>query len=160
MKKLDLNIFLYEYNLQELDNTDIQLLEKAKQACNNAYAPYSNFRVGAAIILDNGNIILGSNQENAAYPSGMCAERTAIFAAGANNPGVAINTIAVTACKQNTNIHTPVSPCGACRQAILEYEVKQQSPIRIILMGKDDKIYISPSISNLLPIQFSAQQLK
>jgi cytidine deaminase len=160
MKKLDLNIFLYEYNLQELDNTDIQLLEKAKQACNNAYAPYSNFRVGAAIILDNGNIILGSNQENAAYPSGMCAERTAIFAAGANNPGVAINTIAVISCKQNTNIHTPVSPCGACRQAILEYEVKQQSPIRIILMGKDDKIYISPSISNLLPIQFSAQQLK
>jgi cytidine deaminase len=160
MKKLDLNIFLYEYNLQELDNTDIHLLEKAKQACNNAYAPYSNFCVGAAIMLANGNIILGSNQENAAYPSGMCAERTAIFAAGANNPGVTINTIVVTACKQNTNIYIPVSPCGACRQAILEYEVKQQSPIRIILMGEDDSIYISPSISNLLPIQFSAQQLK
>jgi cytidine deaminase len=160
MKKLDLNIFLYEYTLQDLDKTDIDLLEKANQACNNAYAPYSNFYVGAAILLANGTIILGSNQENAAYPSGLCAERTAIFAASSNHPAQPIIAVAVAAGKKSSSVHTPVSPCGACRQVILEYEVKQQTPIRIILQGENNKIYISPSMSNLLPIQFSVDQLK
>jgi cytidine deaminase len=160
MKKLDLNIFLYEYTLQELDKTDIQLLEKARQACNNAYAPYSNFYVGAAVLLADGTIVMGSNQENAAYPSGLCAERTAVFAAGSNYPDQSIHAIAIVACNQRTKVDTPVSPCGACRQVVLEYEIKQQSPIRVILLGEGDKIYISPSIGNLLPIQFSAHQLK
>ena len=160
MKKIDLNIFLYEYNAQELDKFDIQLLEKAKQACNTAYAPYSNFHVGAALLLDNRKIILGSNQENAAYPSGLCAERTAIFAAGSNHPEQKIMAIAVVASKQSTQGFVPVAPCGACRQAILEYEVKQEAPIRLIMQGKSNKIYISPSVSNLLPVQFSIHQLK
>jgi cytidine deaminase len=160
MKKLDLNIFLYEYNIQELDKNDIHLLEKAKLACKNAYAPYSNFQVGAAVLLSDGNIILGSNQENAAYPSGLCAERTAIFAAGANYPNQTIVAIAVAACKQSSSELIPVSPCGACRQVLLEYEVKQQTPMRFIMLGENNKIYISPSISNLLPAQFSINQLQ
>jgi cytidine deaminase len=160
MKKLDLNIFLYEYNADELDKFDIQLLEKAKQACQTAYAPYSNFYVGAAIMLADGTIILGSNQENAAYPSGLCAERTAVFAAGANYPKQQIMTIAVAAYKKDTLGFISVAPCGACRQALLEYEVKQETPIRLIMQSENNKIYISPSISNMLPVQFSIHQLK
>ena len=159
MKKLDLNIFIYEYNWQELDKTDIGLLEKAQQACANAYAPYSHFHVGAAILLDNGNILLGSNQENAAYPSGLCAERTAIFAAGANFPTQTILSIAIAACKQNESCFKTISPCGACRQVMLEYEVKQQKPIRFLMQGENNNIYISPSIKNLLPLQFTVSQL-
>jgi cytidine deaminase len=160
MKKLDLKIFLYEYNIQELDKTDIHLLEKARQACNNAYAPYSNFYVGAAVLLTDGSIILGSNQENAAYPSGLCAERTAVFAASSNHPGQSIEAIAVAAYKQGSSVFVPVSPCGACRQVLLEYEAKQQTSVRFIMLGENNKVYISPSISNLLPAQFSFHQLK
>jgi cytidine deaminase len=160
MKKLDLNIFLYEYNEQELDKFDTQLLEKARQACKNAYAPYSNFYVGSAILLADGTMVMGSNQENAAYPSGLCAERTAVFAAGANYPDQKIIAIAVVARKQHAQSFVPVTPCGACRQAILEYEVKQQSSIRLLMQGANNKIYISPSVSNMLPVQFSVLQLK
>jgi cytidine deaminase len=160
MKKLDLNIFLYEYTIQELDKTDMQLLEKAQQACNNAYAPYSNFYVGAAVLLADGSIISGSNQENAAYPSGLCAERTAVFAASSNYPGQTIEAIAVAASKQHSSVFVPVSPCGACRQVLLEYEARQQSAVRLIMIGENNKVYISPSISNLLPAQFSVHQLK
>lgn len=160
MKKLDLNIFIYEYNESELDKFDIHLLEQAKKASNNAYAPYSNLHVGAALLLADGNIVWGSNQENAAYPSGLCAERTAIFSAGSNFSEQIITTIAVVAYKQSAQNFVPVAPCGACRQVILEYEVKQQSPIRILMQSDNNKIYMSPSISNLLPVQFSIQQLK
>ncbi len=159
MKKLDLNIFIYEYTWAELDKIDINLLTQARQACTTAYAPYSNFHVGAALLLDNGNIILGSNQENAAYPSGLCAERTAIFAAGANFPNQIIRSIAIAACKHNDSCYQTISPCGACRQAMLEYENKQKEPIRFLMQGEGEKIYISPSIGNLLPIQFSVNQL-
>lgn len=160
MKKLDLNIFIYEYEKAKLDKIDINLVEQAKKACATAYAPYSNFYVGAAILLANGNIIMGSNQENAAYPSGLCAERTAIFAAGANFPDQTIIAVAIAACKQNDSCFQAISPCGACRQVMLEYEVKQATPIRFIMQGEQEKVYISPSIKNLLPLQFSVDQLK
>ncbi len=160
MKKLDLNIFIYEYSWGELDKTDKELLMQAQQACTTAYAPYSNFHVGAAVLLDNGKVVIGSNQENAAYPSGMCAERTAIYAAGANYSNQKIIAIAIAACKHNDSCYQIISPCGACRQAILEYEYKQQEPIRFLMQGESEQIYICPSIKTLLPIQFSVEQLK
>lgn len=159
MKKLDLKIFIEEYTTGELAEADNNLFSKAKQACEHAYAPYSNFHVGAAILLENGTFILGNNQENAAYPSGMCAERTAIYAAGANYPGLKIMTIAVAACKATDYKFVPVAPCGACRQAMLEYESKQNQPIRLILQSGDNSCYIVPSVSTLLPLQFTQNNL-
>lgn len=125
----------------------------------NAYAPYSKFRVGAAILLDNGKIVLGSNQENAAYPSGLCAERVAIFHAGAIYPNVKIIKLAITAASDTNPTITPIPPCGACRQAIVEYESKQETPIEIYFMGEKGAIYKSNSISNLLPLSFDKSAL-
>ncbi|QHT69365.1 cytidine deaminase [Rhodocytophaga rosea] len=159
MKKLDLKIFIEEYTVNELPEADKDLFSKAKQACEQAYAPYSNFYVGAAILLENGTIVLGNNQENAAYPSGMCAERTAIYATGANHRGQKIIAIAVAACKGTDYTFIPVAPCGACRQAMLEYESKQDQLIRLILQSGDNACYIIPSISTLLPLQFTRKNL-
>ena len=133
---------------KELSFPDRGLLSSAKRSAANAYAPYSKFKVGAAILLKNGKIISGNNQENAAYPSGLCAERVALFFASSQYPGQTIKAIAV------TNV-----PCGACRQAILEYETKQRSPIRII-MQKENNIIISEGISHLLPLAFNSSALK
>lgn len=159
MQKLDLKIFIYECEMEELNEADRHLIEQAQQACNNSYAPYSHFHVGAAALLENGTIILGNNQENAAYPSGLCAERTAVFAAGANFPKQTILSLAVAARAAKNTIFLPVSPCGACRQAILEYEIRQEKSIRLLMKGPNGKIYIAPSVSSLLPIQFSGKDL-
>ncbi len=141
-------------DFDELPN-DIQLLmNDAITIRKKAYAPYSQFRVGVSILLDNGEIILGSNQENAAYPSGLCAERVAIFYAGANYPEAKILKMAITATSDlNTNT-TPIPPCGACRQSIAEYESKQESPIEMYFMGEIGEIYKSDSLKNLLPFTF------
>jgi cytidine deaminase len=141
-------------NASELP-TDIQdLMNQAVEIRKNAYAPYSKFRVGAALLLDNGKIVLGSNQENAAYPSGLCAERTAIFYAGANYPDAKIVKIAISAASDTNPTVAPIPPCGACRQSIAEYEFRQDLPIEIYFMGESGSIYKSDSLKNLLPLTF------
>lgn len=143
----------------ELNTSDRQLMEEAKLSMHDAYAPYSNFKVGAAVLLRNGKIIRGNNQENAAYPVGMCAERVAIFAAGANYPGIPVVAIAISAQSVHFHVDKPVSPCGACRQAIAEYEHRFNGSIRMIMAGETGKVFVSDSISNLLPYQFTADDL-
>lgn len=134
---------------------DIQdLMDQAVKIRKTAYAPYSRFRVGAALLLDNGKIILGSNQENAAYPSGLCAERVAIFQAGAIYPDAKIIKMAITAASDTNTTASPIPPCGACRQSIAEYESRQQQPIEIYFMGEIGMIYKSDSLKNLLPFMF------
>ena len=130
------------------------LMNQAVEIRKKAYAPYSKFRVGVAIMLDNGEIVLGSNQENAAYPSGLCAERVAIFYAGANFPNAKILQIAITATSDLKNNTTPIPPCGACRQSMHEYEFKQNSDIQIYFMGETGAINKSNSLKNLLPFSF------
>jgi cytidine deaminase len=134
---------------------DIQnLMTQAIDVRKKAYAPYSNFRVGTAILLDNGKIVLGSNQENAAYPSGLCAERVAIFYAGAMYPEAKVLKMAITAASDTNTTKSPIPPCGACRQSIAEYETRQNVPIEIYFMGELGAIYKSDSLKNLLPFMF------
>lgn len=139
----------------ELDDTERRLVDAARRAVAGSYAPYSNFHVGAAILLDNGQVATGANQENAAYPSGTCAERSACFWAGANYPGVPFRAIAIAATGADNNPSpTPVSPCGACRQALLEYETLAGSDVPVLLVGADE-IYRLPSVKSLLPLAFT-----
>ncbi|MBK9283281.1 MAG: cytidine deaminase [Sphingobacteriaceae bacterium] len=146
-------------NENDLNKEDLHLLQSAKVALNNAYAPYSKFLVGAAILLENDVIVTGNNQENAAYPSGMCAERVAAFHASSLYPNIKFKTIAISVKSENRCIDIPVSPCGACRQSLLEYEVKFNYPIRLIMSGEKGEVYISKSIVNLLPIAFNINNL-
>jgi len=136
-----------------------QLMQKASIARDNAYAPYSKFHVGAAILLDNKEVVTGSNQENASYPSGLCAERTAIYYAGAKYPKVKILKMAIIAGSTKTITTKPIPPCGACRQAIAEYEIKQESPIEIYFMGETGQVLKSNSLANLLPLLFDKSVL-
>lgn len=145
--------------IDTLSTSDQQLLSAAKNILTNAYAPYSKFNVGAAIMFEDGEIITGNNQENAAYPSGLCAERVAIFYASSQYPTKKIISIAIAAKNLNQVLTTPVTPCGACRQAMAEYENKFESPIRLIMAGEKGDIYISPSVANLLPLLFSSKNL-
>jgi cytidine deaminase len=134
---------------------DVQdLMLQAIEVRKNAYAPYSKFKVGAALLLDNGKIVLGSNQENAAYPSGLCAERVAIFQAGAIYPQAKILKMAITAASDVNQTTAPIPPCGSCRQSIAEYEIKQELPIEIYFMGETGSVYKSDSLKNLLPLVF------
>lgn len=161
MKELEIKALIKECSFDELDELDKRLVETAKQATIRAYAPFSKYQVGAALLLDNGKIIEGSNQENAAYPSGLCAERTAAFFAASANPGIAFKKLAVAAWIdpgkdkdwEEGFQKNPVSPCGGCRQALLEYE-HLYGNIQVILYGKN-KIYILPSIKSLLPLAFT-----
>jgi cytidine deaminase len=143
-----------------LPDDDRKLLEEAWHACDSAYAPYSNFHVGASLRLANHIIFNGNNQENAAYPSGICAERVAVFSASALHPGVPIESIAVVAKTEVFNLAVPVTPCGACRQVLAEYETLSGKPIRILLQGNSDKIWIIEGIANLLPLMFHGGELK
>lgn len=148
------------YNsIKDLTKKDAELLLEAQKILKNAYAPYSNFNVGAAVLLENGKIVTGNNQENAAYPSGLCAERVAIFYAGAQYPNVDVKTIAITVKSKNVVIKEPLSPCGGCRQVIAEYENKSGKAIRIIMSGEKGQIYIAKSIESLLPLMFSKKYL-
>lgn len=151
-------IEVYE-SIKDLHKKDAELLKEAQKMVKTAYAPYSNFQVGAAVLLDNGKIITGNNQENAAYPSGLCAERVAIFHASSQYPNIAVKTIAVAVKSKNTIVSEPLSPCGGCRQVIAEYENKYASPIRIIMSGEKGQIYIAESIESLLPLMFSKKYL-
>jgi cytidine deaminase len=146
-------------SVDDLSNELRDLMAQAVAVRKNAYAPYSKFRVGAAILLDNGKIVLGSNQENAAYPSGLCAERVAIFQAGALYPDAKILKMALTAASDTNKTIIPIPPCGSCRQSIAEYEIKQNTPIEIYFMGETGAIYKSASLKNLLPFMFDKSYL-
>jgi cytidine deaminase len=156
---IEIKLTAHAYEAGELSENHADLMQQAQEACDNAYAPYSNFHVGAALRLANGKIIKGSNQENAAYPSGLCAERTAIFWTGANHPNEQITAIAITARRKNESHFLAVTPCGSCRQALLEYELKQASPILVILEAGAGKSIIFDSIESLLPMKFSEKDL-
>jgi cytidine deaminase len=146
-------------SVSELPNDIQNLMIQAIEVRKNAYAPYSKFKVGAALLLDNGKIVLGSNQENAAYPSGLCAERVAIFQAGAIYPDAKILKMTITAASDTHQTTAPIPPCGSCRQSIAEYEIKQESPIEIYFMGETGTIYKSDSLKNLLPFMFDKKFL-
>ena len=160
MKEVKIETVLEVYNdISELPNTVQNLMDAAIEARKNAYAPYSKFNVGAAILLDNDEVIIGSNQENACFPSGLCAERTAIYYAGAKYPKGIILRMAITASSQNQVTDKPIPPCGACRQSIAEYEIKQERPIEIYFMGAKGKVVKSNSLANLLPLLFESSVL-
>ena len=151
--------FIVYDNLKELSEDIQDLMNQAIEVRKNAYAPYSQFRVGAALLLDNGQIVLGSNQENAAYPSGLCAERVAIFHAGSVYPDAKILKMAITAASDTNQTKAPIPPCGSCRQSIAEYEIKQETPIEIYFMGAIGEVYQSASLKNLLPFMFDKKFL-
>lgn len=153
MKELTTTIKYQLAQFEELSSAEQTLVTKAMQATDNSYAKYSEFRVGAACLLANGQIVIGANQENAAYPSGLCAERTAIFAAQANYPDQPISILAIAARNADGFIKSPISPCGACRQVILEIEDRYKQPIRILLYGKDGILCIN-TVKDLLPFSF------
>jgi cytidine deaminase len=155
MKEISIETKLIVFeSLSELSTEDKSLMNDAIEIRKTAYAPYSKFRVGTAILLENGKIILGSNQENAAYPSGLCAERVAIYNVGANYPGIKILKMAISATSDATPNTTPIPPCGSCRQSIAEFETNQESPIEIFFMGENGAIHKSNSLKNLLPFMF------
>jgi len=139
--------------LEDLNPDDRKLLETATQAAKNAYAPYSKFHVGAAVLLGNGDIITGNNQENLAYPSGLCAERVAVFSASSTHPNEKMMAIAITAYSENFVTDTPIPPCGACRQVLIEYEIRDKQNMRCILRGSTGKIYVFHRMADLLPLQ-------
>lgn len=160
MKEISItSSFLVFDTLEELPKDIQDLMNEAVAIRKKAYAPYSQFKVGTALLLDNGQIILGSNQENAAYPSGLCAERVAIFHAGSVYPEAKILKMAITAASDINQTQAPIPPCGACRQSIAEYEIKQDTPIEIYFMGEIGAIYQSASLKNLLPLMFDKKFL-
>jgi cytidine deaminase len=150
-------VFEYESE-KELSSEYQQLISLAREATLKAYAPYSNFNVGASVLLANGEIFSANNQENAAYPSGLCAERVAIFYANSNFPDVPVKAIAVCASNSNGILNTPVPPCGACRQVLLETEMRFESPIEVILVGKQ-RLHVIKNIAQLLPLNFLKSNL-
>ena len=157
-KKIELSFILA--HLSELSAQEQQLVANAKAAFKTAYAPYSGFLVGASVLLENGEVINGSNQENVAYPSGLCAERDALFYAGAKFPDVKINTVAISVLSKNFEVKDLISPCGACRQVMAEYEDKQDKPIKVILHSPTDEILIANKVEDLLPFMFKSPLLK
>jgi len=161
MKKNKYQFEIEEYNsINELPVEDQRLLNHAITASENAYAPYSKYHVGAALRLNDGKIILGNNQENVAYPSGLCAERVAFFHANSNYPGKLVEAVAITAKSKTFVVKRPVTPCGSCRQVMAETENIQKKKIRIIMMGQEGSIFVSESVENLLPLMFQAEELK
>ncbi|MEZ0181254.1 MULTISPECIES: cytidine deaminase [Flavobacterium] len=160
MKEISITSSFTVYESIKEVSAEIQdLMTQAVEIRKKAYAPYSQFRVGAALLLDNGKIVLGSNQENAAYPSGLCAERVAIFHAGSIYPEAKILKIAITAASDTNQTKAPIPPCGSCRQSIAEYEIKQDTPIEIYFMGEIGEVYKSASLKNLLPFMFDKKFL-
>ena len=160
MNEEKLELSFIRAKLIELSPEEQSLIINAKNSFENAYAPYSGFLVGASILLENGKVINGSNQENVSYPSGLCAERVALFYAGSQYPKIAIKTIAVSALSKTFEINNVVSPCGACRQVMAEYQQKQNSEIRILLHSPNDDVLIANSVEDLLPFMFTSPLLK
>ncbi|MGL4412489.1 MAG: cytidine deaminase [Bacteroidales bacterium] len=158
MENLVIKTNIKVYNLEELSSEDRQLVDMAREATTRAYAPYSEFHVGAAALLENGEIITGNNQENAAYPSGLCAERVTLFWANSKYPDMPVKTIALAAFTNGEFTKECVAPCGACRQVMLETEDRGGEPMRILLSGRD-QVYEVDSIKDILPLYFEKSNL-
>lgn len=159
MKQINLTTKITVYSYEECTEDEKNLIDAAKHATSNAYAPYSKFNVGAALLLENGKIITGNNQENAAYPSGLCAERTAVFYANAQYPDQKIVAMAVAAHYNGSFTPDIISPCGSCRQVLLEVESRFNSPVKILLYNKHNEIYVADSMSSLMPLSFTKKFL-
>lgn len=160
MRKIEIATSATIFNdVSELSSEDKMLMDKAVEARKKAYAPYSKFNVGAALLLENNQIVLGNNQENAAYPSGMCAERVAIWKAGSEYPNVKILKLAISASSTISKVDKPVGPCGACRQSLSEYEIKQKQPFEVLFMGETGEIVKTDSLLSLLPFSFDNSYL-
>lgn len=157
MKTLQLisEITVYDHR-EEIPEEIAGLITRAEEAATRAYAQYSHFQVGAALLMNNGEVVTGNNQENAVYPCGLCAERTTAFAASARFPEVPFCKIAITAINPVSPLKEPVSPCGSCRQVLYEYEQKFGQPIEVILSGQEGPVYIFKSVADLLPYTFHA----
>jgi len=161
MNKKEYQFSFDEYNsLEDLPSEDASLLNDARTLTETAYAPYSNFKVGAVAKLANGKIVSGTNQENASYPVGLCAERALMAAAGTLYPGVAIDTMAISYQNQSNDGHYPISPCGMCRQFLQEFEERTKHPIRLVMAGLEGKVYVIEKASQLLPLAFTGKELK
>ena len=155
MKKVELKTSIRECQFDELSQAEQHLIEQAIEATNRSYAPYSKFSVGACLLLNNGVEVIGCNQENAAYPVGLCAERSAIFAAGAQYPDVPVRMIAIAARTPEGELQDePVSPCGSCRQVLIETETRFSQEVRILLYGRN-RIYVIDGIKQLMPLSFT-----
>lgn len=159
MKKLKQEVIIRKYLFEELTDSDKLLIEAAKEATKRSYAPYSHFNVGAAALLDDGTIVTGSNQENAAYPSGLCAERTTLFHVGSEYPDKAITILAIAASNSEGFTEQPVTPCGACRQVMLEAEQRYHRPIRMLMYGTAC-IYETRGTKDLLPLSFGIESME
>ena len=159
MKELKQQVIIRKYQFEELTDSDKRLIEAAKEATKRSYAPYSHFHVGAAAMLDDCTIVTGSNQENAAYPSGLCAERTTLFHAGSEYPDKAVNTLAIAASNSEGFTEQPVTPCGACRQVMLEAEQRYHRPIRMLMYGTAC-IYETRGTKDLLPLSFGFESME
>jgi cytidine deaminase len=157
MKEIILNTKIEVYQKAELPEVFAVLAQTALEAAYKAYAPYSHFHVGASVLLENGKVVTGNNQENAAYPSGLCAERVALFAAGAQYPDIAVSTLAIAAVTEGKQVKL-ITPCGACRQVLLEPEARSKQPVQILLCGSDE-VYLINSASALLPLSFDGTDL-
>lgn len=153
-----IKLVFQEYKqLSDLNDSELQLVKAAIEARNSAYAPYSKYKVGAAVRMQNGEVVKASNQENVAYPSGLCAERVALFAAATTYPDHKIMSMAVYAENMGGNEDDPISPCGACRQVLMEYEQKQASPVSVVLSSDKGKSWVFHSVSTLLPFAFGCK---
>lgn len=157
MKELTHTCHYALYAYDELSDKDRELIDAAKQATEGSYAPYSKFCVGSALRLADGTIVTGANQENVAYPSGLCAERTALFYAGAAYPDKAVEALAIAARTEGGEFTaTPISPCGACRQVMLETELRYRIPMRILLYGTEGVYVVEGGVGELFPLQFDS----
>lgn len=160
MRELVINTSVKVYRLEEFADDDRRLIDEAREAATRCYAPYSHFAVGAAVRLVDGTVVTGNNQENAAYPSGICAERTTLFWTNAQYPDVAVETLVIAARSESGELARPISPCGACRQVILEVEKRFKRPIRIILFGTNESYVVDDGVKALLPLCFDADFLE
>ncbi|MFT4660917.1 MAG: cytidine deaminase [Patiriisocius sp.] len=162
MKRIEHRFIYQEFDgTEEIPNQDVELIKNAGNIAKKAYAPYSLFNVGAAIRLEDDTIVTGNNQENVAYPSGLCAERVALFYAKSQFPDLKIKEIAITAFSKKFEVLDPITPCGACRQALLEYENNQRSNIKVMLCSEQsNKVLVLESVKNLLPLSFEEKKLK
>ena len=158
MKKINISIDIELKQKEELSAEEQILVDKAIEATTRSYSVYSHFAVGAALMLENGDIVLGATQENAAFPSGLCAERTAIFAAQVNNPDQPLKTIAIAARNENGLLKKPITPCGGCRQVMLEIEDRYKKPVKILLYGTEG-IYVINSVKDIMPLSFVSDDL-
>ena len=157
--KIEISYKVFD-DISELNKEDAWLLNEAREVTKQAYAPYSNFYVGAAAKLVNGEIVAGTNQENASYPVGVCAERVLLGSASTLYPGIAIETMAISYHSGNGNSNQPIAPCGMCRQSLQEYENRVKRPIRLILGGLEGKIFLFEKASYLLPLGFTSESMK